>query len=1627
MSTQEEKKFHFKKVDHGLRQEMKEVEAKSASEAQGDRSFWQNFLRKFHFEIRVNNLLCKLYTENPTRKAAYFSAQCRELVLTKERPASEIIDYHFKLHMREFLGKLTIEDWAQHNVLLMSAACQGSPVYNKKIENQYAATLDMKIIRQLKSSLSTPTEGMRRKNSTLSEEIEQKFIIRAHTTSIQSVISPIVGVYLLRLLEKLQRASLFDIFSEKVAQSSDIKNHKKMRKNKGKELDDIKKLTASFIHAVDALPERIARCEMVTNNLEELDQLQLKKAISRGMHSGSSKKSEDSSDEEDQIPGLITDIELHLESAVLGYIIDMPEKQPNFSWINLDSLLQQKEKSSTSAESIHFEDLMMDQYVLVVNDIHIRHQSSLAKPLWASIQGLQVNRFSLVKEISLSRNESLENKDQKVIQENSLNQQARHIGNSFVKINDDSSISHEDKFYSIIEDSMFLSIKDRGLWTRTNLIRVCGKEGKTLPTLEFHMSVDHEGDSKLDIVAPYRIELNLNTVSLPLDMIANGWMSAFYQADRCLHLETISPRKDFFMNQETKLFYQGLDPTQLVHFFYDPLNKALQNGRIMSEIANMILGNSGFESTNISIAIKELVIGLKALPGDNELLESTLSGVKLSWDAPKKNFNFKIQDGIICELIEDNAVLKGPTENKSLLLLRYRPESTDTVSFCKDFNDWNFFLNSLEVKISLVRLNMLTNILSVWREMLGPLLPLTSDLMQAITKTMAEFDKVYNHFDSESTVFTETFSAVKNYLEKSERKNLSFLLKFLRIAVEDDSCKIMRQCFLSKIQPVTEVDEDWYVAGGSGIIPLKDELKGKNDYWQNKIVEDKTILSLELDDIMALESSEEPGIIFFSVYAGRLQDGFTSLLSQHSRGQSDVEIIQLSNDLFKGSSPPSSKLPLQTTSIESLGSIFYQLWQDNQLMANFCRLKLDKHSGEIALIVSPMAIKHRTDNLALLASLGQILQEIGSHALFDLMSGSKEEAVKSGQRRLIKINLHQVYVDLVDEQNYRLVLKLMEVVAKLDISPECVNGKVDLKCLQAFSTNDQQAIHKLNCYHMLDDPIFCRLALMSNLSATFMTPNDCGETEIAVSLHTRDSWDIKGLEIFINPVNIIVISGVIDYFGELGKVLNKLSSSASQDQSSTYLTNKLQGAKRVNARKQTSRKDYLQAMSGKKSVSSSDDSFEMIGEHTTTVESIRECLDCKLLESAEGIIRAQEKPTCTDPLREESKLRFQLDLSKAHVYIFCEHNYSSEQHLEARINDLAFSMRKAILGSSSQTGLGSETTLLLAVGGFNILDKVQNSIFQYVLETPGHPLTLAINMIELDIERYEIGAVSTSIKAKRKTSESMDTRGVSMTTTTSRKISHDALELSSEFTKEKECKFRFTSDDLHNLKLVITIKPLHLYLSESSTDLLINFYKSVQKLLSLNAVASTPVVTPTNAAMKPACTIDYIYISDIQLDLRTSSKSLLTPVKYFPELKLSLPLLFIENKNLDARSELNEKMVNHYMVELTIQKLIKSNAKNLALVSQLFKASHALLGIYRFVRYRNREVTESLVELQDFVLWNLCKAGELGASVFSDFLHIIGRLLSLSGYDQFKNSRYFDKLEKKIFLLENGQIDSLKY
>jgi len=110
----------------------------------------------------------------------------------------------------------------------------------------------------------------------------------------------------------------------------------------------------------------------------------------------------------------------------------------------------------------------------------------------------------------------------------------------------------------------------------------------------------------------------------------------------------------------------------------------------------------------------------------------------------------------------------------------------------------------------------------------------------------------------------------------------------------------------------------------------------------------------------------------------------------------------------------------------------------------------------------------------------------------------------------------------------------------------------------------------------------------------------------------------------------------------------------------------------------------------------------------------------------------------------------------------------------------------------------------------------------------------------------------------------------------------------------------------------------------------------------------------------------------------------------------------------------------HLLAALSPKRLVKDGIKGISAIVQVVKMARAVRDIARGVRRREFTDFRALVEVYEFFLWNLLKTGELGASLVSD-------VLSLLGADYIKNSSIFDKLERKLFQLESGDVDSLKH
>jgi hypothetical protein len=1597
------------------------ADAKNEAEPQGDRTFWQNFIRKFHFEVNIQNLVIAISTENPTRKATSFHVHLRDVSFTKERPASDIIDYHFRLAIKEIEGKMLLNETTTHRILCIRALFPEPSDSSGRLTSSLAVSLDIKILRQLKSSLSTQSDKPTRKQSTLSEEIEKRLIIRANVSCIQTLLSPLICIYLQRLLTKLGRTSYHRYLIDAKDRNNGKTKNSKQKLHKIHDLNDLKKLTSSFINTMDNLSTRIAKCEAATARISDMPELELKATLSKNLLHSEESNTDDSVDSEEDGPKLIIDIETHLETFVMGYMIDIVENPLVFSWIEINRESKKRLETYELFDMLCFEDLLMDHYLFMMGNLHLNHESNQSRTLVVSLQAAQVIRLGPIKEVILSKHQSLETKNKNVIQENAHSASKNHINHaSFMKVQDDFNSIHDDNFYSAVEDSVFMSVKDKNNWEKTPLLNFCKISNKNEPLLRIELDTITSGTTSFMTNLFHEAELNINPTSLPLNLLVRGWQTALYQVQRYLQMEDLSPKKGAYLAEENKSLYHGLKDDQLKEFFFTPLLDCLKNPQRLAELTKGIIGDSILQRLSFKFSSSKVSVNIQTTGPESSSLVAVLDGCFAEWEGPSKNLTFKVLHSLKVEVQGKEQIAGSLSEAVGYPILNYRPSKQDKVVLGDDCSRWLLCLHELDLVVSLKRLSLIEPILKTWIDELkaSGIAELTAAL--SLHHISHQFDRTYNHFEDEAQVYSLLEQALDECGATIPRVELAAVLRQARLKIEDDSAKIMRECFLSKTQIVTDDLDEWMVPNGTQLLSLKEDTINKNRYWENKSVEDKTILILEVKDVMALQTKEEPETLLVSVFAGRLQDGFTQTVYEQADHRGDVEIFCLSNYLFRGKETPIAKLSLEAEDLDELSREFYSLWQSNALMNNFIRLKIDMQARETSLVFSPCILKQRADAISLLDAVVQQVRALTCHPLASIWTSGEPSSPSKASRSVLKVNFQQVFIDVVDHDSFRFITKVTGLNLKIDQRSDKTNSAIEVKQMQAYGSTEIDAITQMNCYNLLEDSKkFFKILSFNNLSWTIVDLNDNGELEIEVKLPMREERERQGPEIWISPFVIKVLLGTSDYFSRLSLVLSGFMQAADKQGESPKLRSKLGEAKRTNKAHQALKKECKQKKKG-------DDSFEMVGNNIQSIETVLECLACKALDSAEATILKREEDDSTENLRSLSRKRLLTHVSKLHVYVFCEQTFDNDRYLELRCSDLNTVYRSDIFQGTGKTPLGSEETFLATIGGLALVDNVETSIFQYVLEMNSMPIAVATSYYKLDTERNSNALCSQSSAPKRKTSESIaECSTIFVPEVQMRKKSFDLVELTPDVGHDLECK-RFLLDDTIGLRLVLNIKPLNLFLTESSSELMIEFCKEAKKVMGQDTKEKLEASTNSETVIGPTISIDYLYVSDIEISCRASSKSLLTPVKYLPTLDIALSMFLVEGQNSMKEKQLWEKIQAHYLGELKLKELLRSNLKNIAVVAQFLKLSHALVSIYQYLKYRDREVSPYLHMLKDFILWNIFKTGELGVSVLGDIFGSLGKLVLIAGYDYLRRNKYFDKLEKKLFLLENGRMDSLK-
>lgn len=97
------------------------------------------------------------------------------------------------------------------------------------------------------------------------------------------------------------------------------------------------------------------------------------------------------------------------------------------------------------------------------------------------------------------------------------------------------------------------------------------------------------------------------------------------------------------------------------------------------------------------------------------------------------------------------------------------------------------------------------------------------------------------------------------------------------------------------------------------------------------------------------------------------------------------------------------------------------------------------------------------------------------------------------------------------------------------------------------------------------------------------------------------------------------------------------------------------------------------------------------------------------------------------------------------------------------------------------------------------------------------------------------------------------------------------------------------------MKFIIEIKPIQVFLSDSTTTLLIGVLKDLKVDMGIelsqhrNLVASDFEEEPRYQTAPVS--LVYFHIAELHLAIMTSSKTLISPVRFMPHLSLTIPVL----------------------------------------------------------------------------------------------------------------------------------------
>lgn len=471
---------------------------------------------------------------------------------------------------------------------------------------------------------------------------------------------------------------------------------------------------------------------------------------------------------------------------------------------------------------------------------------------------------------------------------------------------------------------------------------------------------------------------------------------------------------------------------------------------------------------------------------------------------------------------------------------------------------------------------------------------------------------------------------------------------------------------------------------------------------------------------------------------------------------------------------------------------------------------------------------------------------------------------------MFDIRVEKLILDILKEDSFRFLFGING--ARLAVQNSGKEVKVDLENVNVYCCHQYSGISFNNCYESYtSEELFTKFANVENIGIDFRADGH-GDVNLKVNFRSRDEVCSKESVIVLLPKSVYLLTELMAKLSALQLIIGGKVNQAGDAQ-----TNKRRyrfSEDGDDAKGQREEEEMAEA-------EEEEDEWEVLCIYE---DEVRSMIDLLLIGNLETLVKTklEQDQLNSHGWKYLQSVSIEFFASNLSILLASHPLELLDKYVDLRLTGLRVHLSRTHKEEALSRSKKEHVLWAMSLGGLNLGDRNSESIFHSVLEMESKPVQLYLEYNRVARRReLESSELLRGVRERRRLS--FETEGQMMSLEKTRSVEK---EMQAQEGEVESGEGRLTVGATEGLRMMLRVRPLELFVSDSTLQLLQSYTDNIKAVCSLSMAEESGSNQGDDQESPKDLSVEYLFVSDIRISLHTSASSMMTSIKYIPDLDL---------------------------------------------------------------------------------------------------------------------------------------------